>query len=110
MKKVSVIVAVLALIISCQPAKKTLPFDYRETPKPTGTEFCIVAERNLASLCNVDPEKNLYCCQVVSPTKKGKSFTQFCTETQNAGIQLNPVCLSGINSCEEINVCLGTVR
>lgn len=102
--------AVIALIIGCQPGSKPKPIDYRETPKPTHTDFCGVAERNLSSLCNADPQKNLYCCQTVAPTKKGKSFTQFCYETQNAGIELNPMCLAGVNSCDEIDKCVGTTR
>ncbi len=110
MKKLSVLVAVVALIISCQPVKKTQPFDYRETPKPSGSQWCGLAEKHLADKCNVNPEENLYCCQVVASTKKGKSFKQFCEETQNAGIALNPECIAGIVTCGDVDKCLGTIR
>ncbi len=110
MKKASVLVAAIALVISCQPAKKTQPFDYRETPKPVSTSWCEQAEKHLTNKCNADPEENLYCCQAASTTKKGKTFKQFCEETQNAGIALNPQCLAAVVTCGEIDKCLGTIR
>jgi hypothetical protein len=108
MKKALVLAAVVSLIISCQPVHK--PIDYRPTPKPVGTQYCNTAERHLTELCSSNPEENLYCCQTVASTKKGKTFTQFCEETQNAGIALDPECLSKIIVCGGIDKCLGTTH
>lgn len=106
MRRISVFAIIIALVISCQPRKA----DYRETPTPTGSEYCGLAEQHLMTMCRANPEDNLYCCQAVSSTKKGKNFTQFCEETQNAGIALNPECISKIVSCGDIDKCLGTSR
>jgi hypothetical protein len=110
MKKISIIMAVIALIIGCQPGSKPKPIDYRETPKPLVNQSCSLAEKSLTDKCKADSEKNFYCCQVVSLTKKGKSFTQFCEETQNAGIALNPECIANIINCSDVDKCLGTTR
>lgn len=101
---------IIIFLLGCQQTNKSLPYDYRETPKPIETEFCDSAEQHLLLLCREDPQKNSYCCQVVSPTKKGKAFKQFCEETQDAGIALNPKCLSKINDCGLIDKCVGTVK
>ena len=69
------------------------------------TDKCVDADQHLAQLCAVDSEKNSYCCATESPTKKGKTFTQFCIEKQNEGVWLNPTCLSTITSCDQIDVC-----
>ena len=102
--------AVIALIIGCQPGSKPKPIDYRETPKPVGSQYCGSAERHMTDLCRISPNENMYCCQTVALTKKGKTFTQFCEETQSAGISLGPECLSKIISCSEIDKCVGTTR
>lgn len=79
------------------------------TPKPTpivvDTEMCDTADKHLAQLCLADSEKNKYCCMIGSPTKKGKTYTQFCIEKQNQGVWLNPRCVSQITSCEQIDNC-----
>lgn len=63
-------------------------------PKVEGSEWCDDAERNLLALG----------CEEGQPTKKGKSFTEFCLDTQqNGGIDLNPKCLATIKSCDEID-------
>lgn len=109
MKKILVGIMAILLLISCQSVgQKSKPIDYRETPAPTDTNYCGAAEKHLNDLCKANPEENLYCCQASSSTKKNKTFKQFCEETQAAGIQLNPKCLSTITACEQINGCLGT--
>lgn len=110
MKRISVIAAVIALVIGCSPSHDLNIIGYRPTPVPIGTQYCSVAETHLSQLCSTDPSENLYCCQVVASTKKGKTFTQFCQETQNAGIALDPKCLSEVTSCLGIDKCVGTIR
>lgn len=75
------------------------------TPVVTDTDQCNAAEQHLNTLCKADPVKNNYCCQVVAPTKKGKSYTQFCQEKQNQGVFLNPKCVSSVLSCDQIDPC-----
>lgn len=63
-------------------------------PEVKGSEWCDDAEKNLLALG----------CEEGQPTKKGKSFTDFCVETQrDGGIDLNPKCLASIKSCDEID-------
>lgn len=111
MKKILTILTVIFIIIGCQTNATTVhPTDYRETPFPTDTGSCSLAENHLSSMCKANQTENLYCCEVVRDTLKHKSFSEFCIETQNAGIALNPACLSKIVKCEEIDSCLGTVK
>lgn len=63
------------------------------TPEVSGSSLCASAERNLLALG----------CEEGKPTKKGKSFTQFCEETQANGIDLHPGCLSKITRCEQMD-------
>lgn len=65
-------------------------------PAPANNEACATAEANLKVVC---PE-------VAAPTKKGKTFTQWCVETQDNGINLNPTCLVTAKSCSEADACL----
>jgi hypothetical protein len=63
-------------------------------PDVKGSEWCDEAEKNLLALG----------CEEGQPTKKGKSFTDFCVETQKeGGIDLNPKCLASIKRCDEID-------
>jgi hypothetical protein len=74
-------------------------------PITSDIQYCNAAEQNLQKLCNADGVKNAYCCEVVKPTKKNKSFTQFCQETANNGISTHSKCLSTITSCNQIDTC-----
>lgn len=69
-------------------------------------QYCQTAETHLKALCNQDPINNKTCCDMSKPTLKGKSFTQFCTETMTNGVDLHPRCLSQITKCTDINVCV----
>ena len=98
MKKLSAILMILSgfIFINCGPLNSTMP--PHATPAVQDTEFCAAADAHLVSLSCVS---NPY-------TKRGKTFTQFCQETQAAGIYLNPKCLSTVTSCDQINQCTGT--
>lgn len=62
-------------------------------PQVKGSEWCERAEKNLLALG----------CEEGQPTKEGKSFTEFCKETQANGIDLNPQCLANISSCDQVD-------
>lgn len=70
---------------------------------PTDTELCELAGKNLVVNKCIQDDKTF--------TKRGKSFKEFCEETQNNGIWLNPKCLSNIkadnvSSCQDqMNAC-----
>lgn len=89
------------ILIGCpNPPKNPGP-----APAVVDTEFCNKAEQNLSELCYKDREENAYCCAIVAPTKKHKSFTQFCEDKQNQGVFLNPRCLAAINTCYDLDKC-----
>lgn len=71
----------------------------RPTPIVKDTDACDDAEINL---------KALKCIPPGPFTTKGKSFTEVCEETQNAGVFFNPKCLAAATSCAEIDVCTGS--
>ena len=77
-----------------------VPNDFAPIPTPEvkDTDACDAAGQRLEELH----------CKEASPTKQGKSFAQFCKETQAAGIFLNPVCLSKITNCNQVNCCTNT--
>lgn len=108
MKKILLLVSFLGLS-ACYPQKGIDEISYRETPVPIDTGLCGSAEYHLTELCKADRNVNIYCCRIIEPTKNGKQFTEFCIETQNAGVALNPKCLSTVKKCEEVDVCVGTV-
>ena len=61
------------------------------------TNLCPAADANL---------QRLACIPVGQPyTLKGKSFTEFCQETQNNGVYINPKCLSQITTCSQEDAC-----
>lgn len=62
-------------------------------PKVEGSEWCEPAQKNLLALG----------CEEGQPTKEGKSFSDFCKETQANGIDLNPKCLASIHACDQID-------
>jgi len=73
------------LILSCSnsitpPAAVTTDIDY-----------CSKADENLQKLGCIS---NKY-------TKKGKSYTEFCTELQNKGIFTNPKCVASLTDCAD---------
>jgi hypothetical protein len=82
----------LSALLGCPPYERVVPEP--EIPQVQGSEWCDDAEKNLLGLG----------CEEGQPTKKGKSFTEFCLDTQkNGGIDLNPKCLATIKSCDEID-------
>jgi hypothetical protein len=107
-KSTAIILLSLVALHDCVPSIGSDPVPPRPTPIPADTDKCQAAEDHLTQMCNANKETNGYCCAVVAPTKKGKSFTQFCQDKQNTGIALNPKCLSEIKSCGEIDSCTGS--
>jgi len=81
------------------------PVSPQPTPIVTDTVLCPSAEEHLQNLCKEDPSGNAYCCKIVAPTKKGKSFTQVCIELQNNGVFFNPKCIASVTSCDQIDQC-----
>lgn len=95
MKKIFLSFCFLISFASCiEP--KTQP---RPTPIVVDTDKCYLAEVKL---------KELHCISDGAFTKKGKSFSQVCEETQEAGVFMNPRCLSTITSCDQVDVCTGS--
>jgi hypothetical protein len=78
------------LLISCASNKDYLP---HANPITLDNDYCAAAELNLKTLKCI-PEDKPY-------TKKGKSFSEFCIDTQINGIFINPKCISTIQSCED---------
>lgn len=105
---VAVVILSLTMFQDCVPNTQSDPVPPRPTPIPTDTNLCESAEKHLDKMCKSDAQGNSYCCAVVAPTKKGKSFTKFCQDKQNEGIALNPKCLSEVKSCGEIDSCTGS--
>ena len=76
----------ILFILSCHPYKQE----------------CLSAENHL---------KELDCISKTNPfTKKGKSFGEFCEETQENGIKLNTSCLINIKACDEMDICTNSKR
>lgn len=94
-----------AVFSGCPAQTNEPPTPPTPTPIVTDTDQCAPAEQHLHDLCSADPGKNNYCCRVVAPTKKGKSYTQFCQEKQNEGVFLNPKCIESVTSCDQIDAC-----
>ncbi len=67
-------------------------------PVIANIQYCSTAEAHLKALGCIPSDKPY--------TLKGKSFSQFCQETMQNGINLHPDCLSKIVSCNQINVCV----
>jgi len=108
MIKGTIILLSLFALHDCTPTIGSDPVPPKPTPIPTDTGMCQSAEDHLTQMCKSDPQTNSYCCAVVAPTKKGKSFSQFCQDKQNDGVSLNPKCLSEVKSCGEIDSCTGS--
>jgi hypothetical protein len=67
-----------------------------QIPAPADNDVCVTAEANL----------KIACPAVAAPTKKGKTFAQWCVETQDNGINMNPKCLARAKSCDDADRCL----
>ena len=101
MKKYILLALSLSFIMSACPGQNN--------PVPViDNGSCQLAETHLHSLCNADTINNKHCCDIVKPTLKGKSFSQFCTETGTNGIDIHADCLSKITSCNQIDACSQT--
>ena len=96
MKKHLSFLFVLCFLGACQPPSNE--FVPAPTPIVKDTDYCEAAGKRLEELK----------CKESVPTKTGKTFAEFCRETQNAGIYLNPVCLSKITNCNQVNCCTNT--
>lgn len=83
-----IVVALLLCVcaIACASAPKPDPV------LPTDTGSCAAACEHLASLG----------CEEGKPLEDGTSCEKFCVDTQNSGHGLNPSCVVGIESCEEL--------
>lgn len=92
----------LLFLISCKDPVYQPP---RPTPIVTDTEMCKPAQLHLEELCAQESKVNAYCCRVVKPTLKGKTYTQFCEEKQSQGVFLNPRCVSNVSTCDQIDAC-----
>ena len=79
----------LLLSIGCKS------FAPQPEPIMTDINLCSTAEMHLNELG----------CPEGKPLKDGTSFTKFCTDTQYAGIYLNPKCLSKITACDQVDYC-----
>jgi hypothetical protein len=88
------IITSLSILFLCQCASshRTGPIPAPEVDDPA----CITAEANL----------KIVCPEVAKPTKKGKNFAQWCVETENNGINMNPKCLTVAKSCKDADLCL----
>ncbi len=93
----TVLISLFLLGPDCSGNQPT-PVKPQPTPVVTDNNYCAKAQENLLRLNCVEGQ----------PTKKGKSFEQFCVGTQQNGIFLNPKCLSEIKSCEEVDSCSPT--
>lgn len=88
---VVIVGAVMFSSVHCQSAYSPP----HPTPLVTDTDFCDAAQANLLKLN----------CDLGKPTAKGLSFADFCRQTQNNGIEIEPKCLAGITDCESANLC-----
>lgn len=101
-------VIILLTITDCLNGNPQPTVQPHPTPIVVDTEYCAAAETNLQTLCDKDKVGNKYCCDTVSPTKKGKDFKTVCQDIQNNGIAISPRCLSTITACGQIDTCTGT--
>lgn len=95
------LISLLFLGFDCsgkQPIPQPVPVKPQPTPIVTGTNYCDKAQENLLRLNCVEGHS----------TKKGKPFAQFCRETQENGIFINPKCLSEITDCGQVDSCTPT--
>lgn len=119
MKHLTKLFLIIALVFGCQiqttnppgpapvPTVTVPPTPPEPPPAPPipATTDCEKAEAHLHDLCLADATGNQYCCVVVAPTKKGKTFSQFCEEEQAKGVNVNPQCLASATTCDNIDLC-----
>jgi len=109
MRKLQNVFFVSILLTACSggfapnPNLPTPPSDTE--PGPQDTEYCTIADKHLN-----EPYFVQNCPELGSKTKKGKTFTQFCQETQNNGIYLHPKCLSEAKDCSAARACMNESR
>jgi len=96
--RISAILASLVLLGSDCSGGQPPPVKPQPTPIVIDNNYCLKAQENL---------QRLHCAEG-EPTKKGKSFEQFCVGTQQNGVFLNPKCLSEITSCGQVDSCSPT--
>lgn len=97
--------ALLVMASDCS-GSSTNPVGPHPTPIVTDSASCEAAQANLLAEEGTPMAKANglhHGCAEGEPTKKGKSFAQFCMETQKSGIALYPKCLAKIDSCSQIN-------
>lgn len=94
---------ILIGLVSCDPYNPKIV--YTAPGQQPDSEYCGAAEEHMQTLCKLDEKKNSYCCEVVKPTKKGKSYKQFCEEKQTQNVFLNPKCVASVSVCEAIDDC-----
>lgn len=82
----------LTMLTDCNKTNVSPP---RPTPIVVDTNYCKDAEVHLLELK----------CPVAQPTKKGVPFEEFCKQTQNAGVFVNPRCLASVRDCQSVDYC-----
>jgi hypothetical protein len=83
------------LFVGCQTKEPVPP---KPTPIVTDTNLCGEAQIKLEELKCIEKDKPF--------TKREKlSFEEFCKQTHQSGIYLNPKCLMSITTCEQIDSC-----
>lgn len=85
------------LFVSCFQSNQLKP---QPTPIVVDSDYCLLAQENLQKLK----------CPEGMPLPNGDTFKTFCESTQNAGIFINPRCLSTITTCLQIDKCTGTTK
>lgn len=100
MKKIFLILITTILLgANCE---NTTQHNLRPKPTPESTNFCKAAEFNLLKVCPI----------YAQPTKtmivNGETFKDFCENTQNNGIFIDPECLSKVTSCDQVPICDGS--
>ena len=89
--------SILLATFACQQPSVS-PAGPHPTPVVVDTDLCDAAEAKLIELG----------CPEGRPTKRGERFGDVCRELQNAGIFVNPRCLSTLVTCAGVDVCTGT--
>lgn len=83
------------LFIGCKQEEPVIP---KPTPIVTDTNLCGDAQIHLEELQCIEKDKPF--------TKRDKlSFKDFCQQTHQSGIFLNPKCLISITKCSDIDYC-----
>ncbi len=94
MKSLALITFFTLIVPNCDSIQQ--PVQPKPVEEVRDSAYCDLAETHL---------KQLKCIPDGAFTKKGKSFSDFCQETQINGVFVNPKCLSEIVSCDQMDVC-----